>query len=137
MPALGYDAVYDAGTLYEMDYPSSRHGTPIHCSQPCIAVQYAKEAQSGAPMLPFMLVLTPREHYSRDVVFSSPSWVTETTEIALSLMVDFFPVDDLYLDGVSLDYLDWQIAADATGAFATVSIEPGKHQLYTLDPEHG
>ena len=46
-------------------------------------------------------------------------------------------ISDLYLDGVNLDYLNWQITGAATGAFATVSIEPGQHHLYTLGQGHG
>ncbi len=53
------------------------------------------------------------------------------------MVVDFYPVEDLYLDGVNLDYLGWQVAAGGTGAFATVSIAPGQHQLHTVNQAHG
>ena len=138
--AFEYEGVHDAGDVYEFDYQLSRIGTSIRCSQPCIAVQYAKESEpvdsSNVYMMPFMLVLTPREYYVRDVVFSSPAWATNATAIALSLVVDFYPVEDLYLDGVNLDYLGWQVAAGGTGAFAEVSITPGQHQLFVVDPGH-
>jgi hypothetical protein len=141
VPALSYEGVHDAGSFHSFDYPFTRFGTTIHCSQPCIAVQYAKEAvpgdgPGGVYMMPFMLVLTPHGRYTKEVVFSSPAWATDTTAIALSLVTDFFPVDDVYLDGVNLDYLNWMIAPDGTGSFATVNITTGQHRLFTFGEGH-
>ena len=140
VPAMGYEAVHDAGSFYDFEYHQSRHGTTIHCSQPCIAVQYAKESETvdSTPwILPFMLVLTPLGHYSRNATFSSPSWAASSTQVALSVLVDFFPVDDLYMDGINMEFLEWNIIPDGTGAYATVTVETGQHNLYTTDPEHG
>ena len=140
VPALDYEAQHDAGFFYDFEFPLSRHGTIIQCSQPCIAVQYAKESEtvdSSPWMLPFMVVLTPRGHYSRNATFSSPSWAGGSTEVALSVVVDFSPVDDLYLDGFNLEYLDWNTAPDGTSLYATVTVQTGEHNLYTTDPEHG
>ena len=139
VPAIGYEAQHDAGSFYDFEFQMSRHGTTIHCSEPCIGVQYAKESQTADStpwMLPFMLVLTPRGHYSRNTTFSSPSWATGSTEVALSVVVDFFPVDDLYMDGVSMEFLEWNIVPDGTGAYATVTVETGQHSLYTTNPEN-
>ena len=140
VPALDYEDEHDAGSFYDFDYSASRHGTTIHCSEPCIAVQYAEESETGTGtpwMLPFMVVLTPRGHYSRNATFSSPSWSTGITEIALSVVVDFFPVDDLYLDGDSMEFQEWYMVPDGTGGYATMSVQPGQHHLYTTNPEHG
>ena len=140
LPAFEYEDELDAGSFYEFEYPKSIHGTAIHCSEPCIAVQYAKESPiaDGTPwMLPFMVVLTPLGYYSRSATFATPSWVGELTEVALSIIVDFFPVDDLYLDGNSTEFLEWHFAPNGIGAYATVPLQPGQHHLYTTDPEHG
>ena len=140
VPTEGYEAEHDAGSFYDFDFPMSRHGTHIHCSQPCIAVQYAKESETvdSTPwMLPFMLVLTPLGHYTRNTTFSSPSWATGSTQLALSVVVDFFPVDDLYLDEINMEFLEWTITPDGTGAYATMSVETGQHNLYTTEAEHG
>ena len=140
LPAFEHEDELDAGSFYEFEFPTSAHGTAIHCSEPCIAVQYAKESQTvdGTPwMLPFMVVLTPLGHYSKSATFATPSWVGGLTEVALSLIVDFYPADDLYLDGNSTESLEWNIAPDGIGAYATVPLQPGQHHLYTTDPEHG
>ena len=140
VPAFDYEAQHDAGSFYDFAFPMSREGTPIHCSQPCVAVQYANESMTGdgTPwMLPFMLVLTPRGQYSRNATFSSPSWASGNTQVALSIAVDFFPVNDLYLDGVSLEFLEWKITPDGTGAYAAMTLQPGQHNLYTTNPENG
>ena len=141
VPAFGYDVVHDAGTFYEFDYGTNRQGTTVYCSRGCTVAQYTKEAEAGGSpgqdgIMPFMLVLTPDIYYSRDVFFSSPSWASNAS-LALSLVVNFYPVDDLYLDGVSLVDLSWQIAPDGAGAFATVPIQPGQRHLYTQLYGHG
>ena len=140
IPAFDYEAQHQAGSYYDFDFPMSRHGTTIHCSQPCIAVQYAKESETAEDtpwMLPFMLVLTPRGQYSRNTTSSSPSWATGSTQVALSVVVNFFPVDDLYMDGVSMEFLEWTTAPDGTGAYAIGTVQAGQHNLYTTNPEHG
>ena len=138
--ATGYEAVHDAGSFYHFDYPLSRQATPVYCSEPCLVVQYAKDAEEGGTpnnLFSFMLVLTPTEHFLTYAIFSTDSVGSDSdTDNALSLVVDFYPVDDLYLDGVNLEYLDWVMAAEGTGWYATMSIDPGFHTLYTTNTDN-
>ena len=139
IPALGYEEEHSAGSFYEFEFFNTPHGTAVRCSRPCITVQYAKESQTADStpwILPFMVVLTPVGHYSTNATFSTPSWAGSLADIALSLVVDFFPVEDLYLDGNSTESLDWYVAPQNLGAYATVTVQPGQHSLYTIDPEH-
>ena len=90
----------------------------------------------GHPSTALSPVLTPIENFSRNTVFSSPAWASANTDTALSRMVDFYPVDGLYLDGVNLDYLDWNVAGGNTAAFATVYLSHGHHHLYCSATNH-
>lgn len=141
VPAVGQEVNLDAGEFLEFVIPANSQGALITCSQPCIAAQFANQAFEGSSpgerhMNPFMLILTPVEHYSVDVVFSTPSFETSTL-MAMSIIVDFYPVEDLYLDEVSLEDLEWQPTVGSTDSYhVSLSLEPGQHTLYTLDPDH-
>lgn len=142
VPGLGYSGVHDVGSFHEFEYPLMRQATPISCSQPCIVAQYAYRSGVGdSPgaynLNPFMLILTPKNAYSTNAIFATSGIGDNAlTRNALSLSVNFYPVDDLYLDDESLEDLDWMSAPGLTGWFATMTISHGTHHLYTLDPDH-
>lgn len=137
-----YDTIH-AGDVLEVEYPSSRGGTRIHCSIPCLAAQYAiRNNNPGDVQLglsSFMVVLTPDEKYTNDVIFKTPYFLDVTSSSgALSITADFLPgPEELFLDATSLDFLSWATADGGNVWFAYIDLELGLHHLHSSNPENG
>lgn len=128
-----------AGEFLEFDYPSAHGATQVSCSHPCLVAQYTKEDRStdnsfNLPQAGFMVVVTPEGGFSDDVTFQTPSSTSSAfTTIILSIVVFDGPVNDLNLNGVSLNNLDWQTVVGEDHVYALTEITPGMYRLYTYN----
>ena len=119
----------------EFDYDTTDGATRITCSNPCLAAQYVKRniaggstAESGA----YMATLTPDTAFASDVHFSVPPLSGESSALtSLSVVVNSYPVDYLYLNGDSLESLAWLEIQAGGRWYATVDITTQDNNLYS------
>lgn len=136
VPSEGHNTVIDFGDVFDFVYSDLRSAVTIHCSAPCMAVQYINTArQSGSTtrtLGSFMIVLIPDSQFVDDVIFNTPLFLTtESSSVAaLSIVTDYEPTDGPYLNGADLSTLNWQSTADGLKYYATLEISAG---FYTLD----
>ena len=79
----------------------------VQCSNPCYVVEIAKATyNAGGDLFGWMggilVPLTPSDQYSDDLLLTTP-YADDKTVALLSIIVNGYPVQDLYLDGESID----------------------------------
>lgn len=139
VPAFSTSLTLDTGKFHVIDNPVTRLGFRVSCSKPCQVVQYLRSIPAGGDtgfhMATFMAVLVPDEQSSNHLVFTVPRMIESSSDMkaAISIIINTFPVTDLYLNETSLADLNWQPVEDSINWFATMEIETGFYQLFSSD----
>jgi hypothetical protein len=136
VPAFSTSETLNMGEFHTADNTVTELGFTIHCSKPCMVVQYMRNLPMGGNtdtyMSMFLTVLTPDDNLSNNLVFTVPTWIGSADGMgALSIIVDTYPVTGLHLNDTSLADLDWQPLEDSTNWVATLEIEHGFYQMYS------
>ena len=136
--STGKTSILDMGEVLTEESAYTRESISVKCSNECLAVQYIKVLQDDSTSRElgnFMVVLTPDTQFSGNVAFATPSYSSFSSKItAISLVVDHYPVTTIYLNGVSLSYLDWHSVDESSNWHAFVQIAPGDYTLISLKP---
>lgn len=139
VPAFSVSLTLNVGEFYTINNTLTRAGFRISCSKPCQAVQYVQTLPPGGPtdmpMATFLAVLTPDGQSSNSLIFTVPRMMNSSSDMvaAVSIITNTFPVTGLYLNETSLADLDWQPVEDSTNWFATVEIETGFYQMFSVE----
>lgn len=139
VPAFQTSLTLDSGDFHVIDNPETGAALWMTCSKPCMAVQYLRSLPQGGQadeyLAAFLAVLTPDVMSSSDLVFTVPRTRDNPYfRAGLSLIVNTFPITDLFLNDTSLADLDWQSVEGSGNWFATLEIEHGLYRLYSSVP---
>ena len=123
--------ILDQGETAIFEYPSIGRSIFVTCSKRCLVTQYSKVKDEGdsAHSGHFMQNLLSETDFSTSHYFTT---LDQDPVSYLSLVLKGeAPGDDLYLNGASLDYLNWNpIHGYST---AELAIFPGVYELYSAD----
>jgi hypothetical protein len=140
VPAFATSLTLNMGEFHVINNGVTELGLKMSCSKPCMAVQYVPSLPAGGDtglrMNAFLVVLTPDEKSSNNLIFTVPYMMYDEPSFraAISIIVNVFPVTGLYLNDTNLADLNWQPVEDSGNWFATVEVGYGFYHLYTTAP---
>ena len=140
VPAFSLDVSLNATGYYHLENTVTRFAFKVFCSKPCMVAQICRSLPSGGStgirMGSFLVVVTPDEGASNNLIFKVPSIINDPDGIegAISIIMNTFPVTGLHLNDTSLSDLTWQLVENFTNCYATLPIGDGFYHLYSNEP---
>ena len=107
----------------------------ITADKPILVMQFALGNELDGIGDPFMMMITPTDHYSNNYVFNIiPEF--STNFISVYVTPDNFQPQDIFVDDASLHDYTWSAVysqSDICGYITHVNLSNGTHQLYHSD----
>ena len=140
VPTFSLEVSRHAGEDYHFGNSATRFAFKVFCSKPCMVAQFCRSLPSGGstglPMGSFLVMVTPDEGASNNLIFKVPSIINDPGGVdgAISIITNTSPVTGLHLNDTSLTDLTWQLVENTTNSYATLQIGDGFYQLYSTEP---
>jgi len=120
----GTDVVtLNAGGFYETILTTSSH---IISNNPIMVAQYSNSTTfDGVTSDPFMAIVPALNQFDTTHIINTPSGFTDY----INIVVPTANINDVQLDGVNIDTVEFTVVAGTTYSSAQIQIAPGKHTV--------
>ena len=117
----------DAGDVYRYEYPYHDDIVTASCSKPCYLSLFAFGISHTYGN--YLMNVMPVDQYYRSCNFVTMDY--DKPHYISIVAIGTTPVDDIFLDGVNLEDLDWQ--TDGQVSYVIVEVARGFHHMYATE----